>query len=85
MINLKKSEAEDGKQAVDGIVVDEAGEPVIGAIVCEADSKNGVVTGSDGKFSLRVSPGANVEAMYVGLQTVRAKAESGMKIVMKAE
>ena len=85
VINLKKSEAEDGKQAVDGIVVDEAGEPVIGAIVCEADSKNGVVTGSDGKFSLRVSPGANVEAMYVGLQTVRAKAESGMKIVMKAE
>ena len=85
VINLKKSEAEDGKQMVSGIVVDEAGEPVVGAIVREVDSKNGTVTGQDGKFSLRVSPDASVEAMYIGFQTVLAKAEADMKMVLKAE
>lgn len=54
---------------ITGTVVDEAGEPVIGATVRQKDSSNGTVTDIDGKFTFNVSPGATIVISYVGYAT----------------
>ena len=75
-----------GEIAVDGVVVDEKGEPIVGAIVQLADgSGKGVVTHTDGRFYLHVPKGAQLESMYVGFKTVRVEAQPKMTIVLKAE
>ena len=54
---------------VQGIVKDETGETVIGASVVEKGTTNGVITGLDGDFSLKVSPQATLVFSYVGYKT----------------
>ena len=54
---------------VQGIVKDETGETVIGASVVEKGTTNGVITGIDGDFSLKVSPQATLVFSYVGYKT----------------
>ena len=52
-----------------GVVVDSAGEPVIGAFVVEQGTNNGTVTGVDGDFVLSTRSGAAVEISCIGYQT----------------
>lgn len=60
---------------VKGTVIDENGEPIIGASVVEKGTSNGAVTDLDGKFSLRVSsPNAQVQITYIGYQPITMKA-----------
>lgn len=61
---------------VKGNVVDELGDPVIGATVAEVgNEKNATVTDIDGNYSLNLSKGDKVSISYVGLrpQTVRVR------------
>lgn len=71
-----------GGTKVNGIVVDEIGEPVIGASVFVKGTKTGAVTDVDGKFSINTSPGSTLVITYVGYEKVETKAESGMKVTM---
>ena len=71
-----------GGSKVNGIVVDEIGEPVIGASVFVKGTKTGAVTDVDGKFSINTSPGSTLVITYVGYEKVETKAESGMKVTM---
>lgn len=71
-----------GGSKVNGIVVDEIGEPVIGASVFVKGTKTGAVTDVDGKFSINTSPGSTLVITYVGYEKVEMKAESGMKVTM---
>lgn len=69
---------------VKGIVVDNEGEPVIGATVVEKDKpQNGTATDLDGHFSLQVRQGATIKVSYIGYSTVEQKASSEMKITLK--
>ena len=53
--------------SISGTVVDENGEPVIGASVLEkANTKNGVITNIDGQFSLKVNAGATLVVSDAG-------------------
>ena len=45
---------------VTGTVTDEKGEPIIGASVSEIGTTRGTVTDIDGKYSLKVGPGAKL-------------------------
>jgi len=54
---------------VHGQVVDEMGEPVIGATVIEKDTHNGTVTNLDGKFTLAGVQGKTIVISYVGYLT----------------
>lgn len=67
------------KVAVDGVVVDSNGEPVIGASVLEKGMKDsGTITDLDGKFSLKVSSDkSELEISYIGYQTQMVKAKTG--------
>lgn len=68
-----------------GLVVDAAGEPVIGASVVEKGTTNGIVTDIDGKFTLSVKPGATLSISFVGYQPQEVKAAKTMKIILKED
>ncbi len=54
---------------ISGVVVDNAGIPVIGVNVVQKGTTNGVITDLDGNFSLEVPAGATVEVSYIGYTT----------------
>ncbi len=68
---------------VKGLVTDKNGEPVIGATVLEAETKNGVATDLDGAFTIKVSSGkAVLRVSYIGYKTqeVAVNGRSEVKI-----
>jgi TonB-linked SusC/RagA family outer membrane protein len=54
------------KRQITGTVADEQGEPVTGANVVEKGTTNGVITDSDGAFSLSVADNAVLQISYIG-------------------
>ena len=69
---------------VTGTVVDEAGEPVIGASVMVKGTKTGTVTDVDGKFSLVNVQGKTLVVSYIGYDNSEVRAQNGMKIQLKS-
>lgn len=66
-----------------GTVVDDAGEPIIGASIFQKGSTQGAVSDLDGAFKLaQVPEGSTITISYIGYKTVEAKAAAGMRIVM---
>ena len=55
--------------AVKGTVIDETGEPVIGANVTEPGTTNGVITDIDGIYTINVSSNGKLSFSYIGYQT----------------
>ena len=55
--------------SVRGQVVDQAGEPVIGANILEKGTTNGTITDIDGNFALNVQPNATLVISYIGYTT----------------
>lgn len=51
---------------VTGTVVDKDGKPVIGATVLEKGTTNGLITDSNGRFSLTINPGSSITVACVG-------------------
>ena len=66
-----------------GTVVDAGNEPVIGAAVMVPGTTTGATTNLDGKFELRVAPGATLEVSCIGYATKRVAAANGMTIVLE--
>ena len=58
--------AQQQSRVVTGRVVDETGEPVIGANVVQKGTANGIITDVNGQFSLTVSGNAVLTVSYVG-------------------
>lgn len=71
---------------VQGVVLDEQGEPLIGATVIDQKSKAGAATDLDGNFSLSVSLPAQLTVSYIGYnsQTVKVTNGSPLTIRLKA-
>ena len=58
--------------SVAGIVYDDTGEPCIGATVRVKNEPGiGTITDLDGKFAIKVKPGATLQFEYVGMETVQ--------------
>lgn len=57
------------EKKITGTIVDEHGEPVIGANVIEKGTTNGVITDVDGKFSLQLTENAIMQISYIGYIT----------------
>ena len=60
-----------------GVVVDETGEPLIGATVMEQGTTQGTATNYDGEFTLNVKPGAKIVISYVGYEPQTIAAVNG--------
>ena len=75
---------EQQKKTITGTVVDTAGEPVIGATVMEAGTRNGTVTDFEGSFSLTVSLGSRIIVTCIGFTDYEMPVEgsSSLKIVL---
>ena len=69
---------------VTGTVVDETGEPVIGASVMVKGTKTGTVTDVDGKFSLVNVQGKTLVVSYIGYDNSEVRAQNGMKIQLNS-
>lgn len=72
---------------INGMVVDEQGEPVIGAsvLVVGGSSTMGTVTDLDGNFHIKVKPGQKIKISYVGYKTMTVTAKNGLKVQMEAD
>lgn len=72
-------------KAVKGTVVDETGEPVIGATVLAVggSASQGTITDMDGNFSINVKLGQKLKITYIGYDESIVAAKEGMKVQMK--
>lgn len=72
--------------AVNGTVVSDQNEPLVGVTVTEAGTTNGVITDMDGKFSIKLKNATgNLTFSYVGFatQTIAVNNQSkNLKIVL---
>ncbi len=68
-----------------GTVVDQNGDPVIGAAVIESGKSSGVNTDIDGRFSIVVPRGAKITVTFVGCKPVTVEAAQNMQITLEEE
>lgn len=68
---------------VKGTVTDVKGAPVIGAAVVEKGTQNGVITDTDGNFSLNVSSNAIITISYIGYTTLNIAVKGQSNITAK--
>ena len=73
------------QRTVTGTVIDDLGEPLIGANVLEVGTSNGTITDIDGKYSIDVQEGASLQFSLIGYnsQTVEVGAESMIDITLQ--
>lgn len=77
MITPPLTLAQDAGYEVKGVVIDKSGLPIIGATVYERGTTNGVSTGIDGDYAIRVASAESViEVSYVGYKSVELVASS---------
>ena len=65
---------------ISGIVLDEHGEPIIGATIKQQGSKSGTITDVDGRFSLDAPEGCMLTISYIGYADKAVTAQSDMSI-----
>ena len=69
--------------AVNVLVVDAQGEPIIGANVVEKGTTNGGITDINGKIRMNVTAGALLQISFVGYTTQEIKATPNLRVVLK--
>lgn len=86
IVNIKKSgQPSANDNTISGVVLDaETGEPIIGATVRVADTKLGVTTDANGRFSINCPPhGMKVTVSYIGMESQSLTASGYMNIKLK--
>ena len=77
------------KQKIAGVVVDQNGEPIIGANILQKGTSNGTITDINGQFQLSVETGTKLLVVsYVGMKTQEIRVprrEKELKIVLIPE
>lgn len=72
-------------RTVTGTVVDDLGEPIIGAAIKVVDSSVGTVTDIDGKFSLSVEEGSKLTVSFIGYTSQTITNLNNPRIIMKED
>ncbi len=83
VISKPKKELPYFKKLVTGFVMDDNGEPLVGATVRQVGAKNGVITDIDGQFALMVEgKDPSVSFSYIGMKdkVVKARNIKGMNV-----
>lgn len=70
---------------VNGTVVDENGDSLVGVSVVVEGTSTGAATDIDGNFTLSVPEGKNLKFSYIGYETVILPARQEMKVTMKED
>lgn len=85
---VQTTQTANGKHKITGRVLDNNGEPVIGASVLEQGTKNGTVTDIDGMFTLTTQKeNPTLDISYIGFISQQVKARGGavMNVTMKED
>ena len=73
-------------QTVKGKVLDERGDPIIGANVIEKGTRNGTITDANGIFLLKIAPNTTILTVsYVGFQTKDIKIEGRNNLTIRLQ
>ena len=73
-------------QGIQGNVIDENGEPVIGATIVEkANTQNATITDFDGNFTINVKAGQTITVSYIGYEAQELAAKQGMTIKLQPD
>ena len=74
-------------KTVSGKIVDQNGEPIIGANVVEKGTTNGTVTDMEGKFSIDIASGSTLMNSYIGYveQIIPVTGKERLDIVLKED
>lgn len=68
------------KTTYSGVVVDNHGEPIIGASIVQKGTSNGSISDLNGNFTVSVDPGSALVISYVGYKAQTVKVSSNMRI-----
>lgn len=81
------SPQQENKITVRGMVVDQKGDPVIGASILEKGTNNGSISDLEGRFTLKTRPSASIVVSFVGYQpqTIALNGQQSIKITMQEE
>lgn len=85
--NEESVEVTQQAKTVKGSVIDELGEPIIGANVKVPGTTTGTITDLDGNFSLSVPAGGKIEVSFIGYATqlVAVPANGNVKVTLKED
>ena len=74
-------------KTVKGRIVDEQGIPVISAAVINAETKDGVISDYEGRFSIQAAPGQTLRVEMMGYQNAQVKvgADNNISIVLSED
>ncbi|WP_255417296.1 TonB-dependent receptor [Proteiniphilum sp. X52] len=75
------------RKTINGTIVDEQGDPIIGANIVEEGTTNGTVTDISGSFSLQVADNAVLHISYIGYlpQNVSTAGKTAMDIILQED
>ena len=74
------------KNTFKGVVLDDQGEPVIGATIQVKGQKGtGVITDLDGNFTIDADGGQTLVITYIGYKDAEVKPSANMRITLKQE
>lgn len=78
---------EQQKKTITGRIIDEQGEPVIGANIIEQGTTNGTVTDIDGNFTLSVAENAVLHISYIGYlsQDIKTTGKNTFDIILEED
>ena len=71
------------KATIKGQVVDESGEPLVGAIIKVKGTGKHAVADVDGSFAIEAAPGATLEVSYIGYEATSVSAAEGIIVTLK--
>ncbi len=71
--------------SINGSIVDENGEAVVGASVQEKGSNRGTASDLEGRFAFRGKEGSDLTISYVGYKTVTVKAGTGITVTLEPD
>ena len=73
------------QSTISGTVLEETGEPLIGATIMVQGTKQGTQTDVNGKFSISVPAGKKIVVSYIGLQPLTVTPKNGMKVTLRSD
>lgn len=78
---------QNNKKTITGMVVDDKGEPIIGANIVEKGTTNGTTTGIDGDFSITIAENATLQISYIGYlaQEITIRKQANLRIVLRED
>lgn len=82
IVSRSGSPAEDERKPVTGYVKDDEGNPVEGAVVLNTLTSKGVLTLSDGSFTLDIPEGIPLSVTCLGFVTQEALSSTGMEVIL---